>query len=105
MLVWCKIEHTVTDASRTWGIDGRVRKSKFAVAKDWPDITGCMPDGRFLAIETKTKRGRLSVGQADLLARLRRCGAVVIVPRSLEDAAQALKSEGIESQVIEKILQ
>lgn len=104
LLGWCKIDYTVTDASRTWGMNGEPRKSKFSVTKDWPDVTGCMPDGRFLAIETKTKGGRLTVGQSVLLARMRKAGAVVIVPRSIEDAARALKASGVVSQFIEKLL-
>lgn len=85
-----RFPHAVTDASRVWGKDGGVRKSK--VNPDWPDISGVIPAhwnsalaGRALFIETKAAWGRLSPGQALLHAQLRAAGAVVLVPYSVDE--------------------
>lgn len=92
-LTLLRIPFSVTDASRAFGHDGQPRKSK--VAKDWPDVTGVLPpDGRMLAIECKTRKGKLSKGQKEMLEKLEAAGALVIVPRCFEDVEQALKASG-----------
>lgn len=57
-----------------------------------PDIIGCLPDGRMLAIEVKSERGRLTMWQEIFLEELRQRGAVVIVARSLDDVVNVLKN-------------
>ena len=58
-----------------------------------PDIVGCMSYsgwGRFIAIEVKTPKGRLSKIQGFRLARFREVGALVVVARSVRDVEEAL---------------
>ncbi|HKX46177.1 MAG TPA: VRR-NUC domain-containing protein [Planctomycetota bacterium] len=58
-----------------------------------PDIVGCMSYsgwGRFVAIECKTARGRLSKLQEFRLERFRAVGALVVVARSVSDVETAL---------------
>lgn len=50
------------------------------------DIIGIMPDGRFLAVEVKTKTGRVTEAQENFLAAVRARGGVAGVCRSVEDA-------------------
>jgi len=50
-----------------------------------PDITGCYK-GRYVGIEVKRPKGRITPLQADTLLKLKVCGAVVGVARCLEDA-------------------
>jgi hypothetical protein len=88
MLEWLGICHTVTDASRVWGPDGKPRKSK--VDKDWPDILIVFDGGTAGFIETKSKRGVLSDGQKMKIALLKSLSARVIVPRSVEEVYQWL---------------
>ena len=61
-----------------------------------PDIVGSL-NGRLLAIEVKTPKGRLSALQKLTLERLKKTGAIVGVARSVEDAraiiSQAMASE------------
>lgn len=54
------------------------------------DILGIMPDGRFLAIECKAERGRLSVMQRDFLEDIRSRGGVAFVARGVEDVEKNL---------------
>lgn len=105
-----RIPHTVTDASVVKVADGSFRAGK--VASGWPDITGCLPPsvspllaGRLLAIEVKTKTGKLRPGrivkrgfrreyvpgQAETLMALRKAGAVAFVARSIEDVIEGLR--------------
>jgi ribosome biogenesis protein Nip4 len=92
ILDYLKLPYSVTDASRVYGVDGRVRRSK--VATGWPDITGCLMSGRFFCIEVKKAKGRLSEEQSSTLARLRTAGAAVCVAHSVEEAVEFLYTEG-----------
>jgi hypothetical protein len=58
------------------------------------DILGILPGGRFLAIECKAERGRLSDEQARFLAEIRGLGGLAIVARSFKDIASVLRREG-----------
>jgi hypothetical protein len=93
LLSWLKLPFSVTDASRVWGKDGKPRASK--VATGWPDITGCLPSGQFMAIEVKGSKGRLKPAQKETLERLRASGAAVLVAHSLEDAVHFLYIKGL----------
>ena len=86
----CGIEASITDASRAFGPDGLPRRSK--VERSWPDITGCLPGGRMLAIEVKTPDGRFQPGQPERIARLRAQGALVIVALSVEDVEREIRA-------------
>lgn len=103
LLALCKVPHSVTDASRAFGPDGKARRSK--VDEGWPDISGVLPpSGRALFIETKSRAGRLSPGQRKKIAELRSAGALVFVPRSVEDLARGLIAAGIHHQALDELL-
>lgn len=54
------------------------------------DIIGITADGRFLAIEVKTKTGRVSDEQQRFIDAVRRKGGVAGVARSVADALKLL---------------
>jgi hypothetical protein len=58
------------------------------------DILGCLPDGRFLAVEVKAPHGRLSPEQSEFLEKVRGLGGVAVVARSFRELDVALRSEG-----------
>jgi hypothetical protein len=58
------------------------------------DIMGCLPDGRFLAVECKAKKGRLSEAQQDFLNEIERLGGLAIVARSFQEVDLALRGAG-----------
>ena len=71
----------------------------------WPDVTVSLPpSGRLLGIETKSLNGKLRSSQIACHAWLRSSGAVVIVPRSVEDVAVALIKAGIHHQALSQLL-
>jgi len=58
------------------------------------DILGCLPGGRFLAIEVKAQRGRLSPEQSAFLEKIRGLGGMAVVVRSFRELDAALRHEG-----------
>ena len=58
------------------------------------DIIGILPDGKFLAIETKSKNGSLTPEQKDFLEKVRGLGGVAILARSLRELGDALCANG-----------
>jgi hypothetical protein len=88
MLTHHKICYSVTDASRSFGKDGRPRPSK--VREGWPDITGVYR-GKFFGLEVKSKIGYASAIQKSCHNRIRANGGFVKVVRSWEDALLLLK--------------
>ena len=58
------------------------------------DILGCLPGGRFLAVEVKAPAGRLAPEQSAFMEKVRGLGGVSIVVRSFKELDQALRAEG-----------
>ena len=55
-----------------------------------PDIVGILKDGRFLGIEVKTEKGRLSDHQIRFIKNIQDAGGIAFVARSLEDVIEGL---------------
>jgi hypothetical protein len=75
--------------------DHRARLA-FLGSAGWPDIIGCLPDGRFLGIEVKTpeRRNNLTALQFDTLAVMMKQGALAFTATGIEDVEVRLKREG-----------
>jgi hypothetical protein len=58
------------------------------------DILGCLPGGRFLAIECKAEKGRLSGVQREFLNEIERLGGLAMVARSFQEVDLALREAG-----------
>jgi hypothetical protein len=58
------------------------------------DILGCLPDGRFLAVECKSRSGRLSLEQLAFIEKIRGKGGVAVVAHSFRELDVALRREG-----------
>lgn len=54
------------------------------------DILGVLPGGRFLAIEVKTQRGRVSDPQQAFMDNINRNGGLAFVARSVDDVIEGL---------------
>jgi hypothetical protein len=54
------------------------------------DILGILKGGRFMAIEVKSEGGVVSKVQREWLNRVRGCGALAMVARSVEDVQKAI---------------
>lgn len=54
------------------------------------DILGCLEGGRFLAIEVKSEKGKLTPEQRTFLERVHELGGVAMVARSVDDVMQKL---------------
>jgi hypothetical protein len=58
------------------------------------DIIGCLPDGRFLAVEVKAPGGRLSPEQREFLEDIRGLGGFALVVRDWRELDAALRGGG-----------
>ncbi len=67
-----------------WNPNGR--PVTFGMAPGASDIIGLRHDGRFVAIEVKTKRGKPSDAQDNFLNRVREHNGIAGVARTPEDA-------------------
>ena len=56
------------------------------------DILGLMPDGRMLAIEVKSKTGRISPEQMKFITLVNKNGGVAFVSRSIQQTWDQLKT-------------
>jgi hypothetical protein len=70
--------------------EGRARRYVRFGFKGCPDILGQLSDGRLLAIECKTRTGRLSDDQRAFLGRVESGNGIAIVARSISDVATGL---------------
>ena len=68
-------------------VGGRVQR--FGLCKGSADLIGIL-DGRFVALEVKTERGRVSPEQQLFLDLVRRRGGFAAVVRSIDDARAAV---------------
>ena len=70
--------------------DGSTRYIRANTQKGMSDIMGILKDGRTLAIEVKSRTGRMRPGQEEFLQTIRSAGGVAGVCRSVEDAVRLL---------------
>lgn len=56
------------------------------------DILGIAPNGAFLAVEVKTKTGRVSPEQQRFIDAVNKAGGIAGVARSVEDALELIRS-------------
>lgn len=66
------------------------RIMKFGLCVGSSDIIGIAPDGRFLAIEVKTKTGRASKEQLRFIEAVKNAGGIAGIARSVEEALDLL---------------
>ncbi len=57
----------------------------------WPDITGLLPDGRFIGVECKARRGGKQLPQQKRIEQeIRKRNGIYILARSADDVAKSL---------------
>ena len=85
-LCWRQNSGTFAERNR----DGTTRYIRANTQRGMSDIMGALMDGRTLAIEVKSRTGRMRPGQEEFLATIRQAGGVAGVCRSVEDAVALL---------------
>lgn len=70
--------------------DGRTQR--FGLCPGSADLIGIGPGGRFLAIEVKTKHGRVAPDQARFIDLVRARGGIAGICRSVEDAVALVQA-------------
>ena len=86
-LCWRQNSGTFAERNR----DGSVRYIRANTQRGMSDIMGAMMDGRTLAIEVKSRTGRMRPGQEEFLQQIRAAGGVAGVCRSVDDAVRLLE--------------
>lgn len=99
----CGLPYSVTDASLTFDDSGKVM-GRAVTCDGWPDVTGCLPGGRFLGIETKTADGKLRPAQIKVHAHITDQGGAVIVPRSVDDFARQMIMLGFNHPALARVV-
>jgi len=61
-----------------------------AIPRGWPDITGLLPDGRFIGVECKAPGGRQSAAQKRMEQEIRNRNGIYVLARSDEDVTRAI---------------
>lgn len=89
--------HRFNVGAHAWssvGEDGKIKRHFVRYAfPGCSDIIGQMKDGRFLAVEIKSAKGRLTEDQKQFLAVVRQNGGVALTVRSVSDTIQGLENE------------
>ena len=86
-LCWRQNSGTFQERNR----DGSVRYIRANTQRGMSDVMGALMDGRTLAIEVKSRTGRMRPGQEEFLASIRAAGGVAGVCRSVDDAVRLLE--------------
>ena len=86
-LCWRQNSGTFQERNR----DGTTRYIRANTQRGMSDIMGALMDGRTLAIEVKSRTGKMRPGQEEFLATIRQAGGVAGVCRSVEDAMKLLE--------------
>lgn len=94
ILEWLELNKIIAWKNHSVAIFDPVKKS-FRKLSKWvrpgvSDILGILSDGRFLAIEVKSKTGKTSGVQSDFLSDITSSGGVAFVARSVEDVESRL---------------
>jgi hypothetical protein len=61
----------------------------------WPDITGCMPGGRFIGVECKAATGKQDRLQVLAQMKIEGNGGLYILAHSLEELVEELAKENV----------
>ena len=62
-----------------------------AVPAGWPDITGLLPDGRFIGVECKAPGGRQSPVQRLIEQEIRKRSGIYVLAHSVEDVQREIE--------------
>jgi len=70
-----------------------------AIPAGWPDITGLLPDGRFIGVECKAPRGRQNPAQKAMEREIRKRNGIYILAHCVEDVETCLRTAGRQEQI------
>jgi hypothetical protein len=65
---------------------------RYGLCNGSSDLVGLAPDGRFLAVEVKTAKGRVSKAQQSFIDMVNDMGGIGMVARSVEEFAYGLQN-------------
>ena len=90
-VAWVQRFNTGAHVTAETGANGKPKRRFIRYAfPGCADLLGQLRDGRFLAVEVKTRTGRVSPAQEAFLATVARHGGVAVLARSIEDVRRTL---------------
>ena len=108
ILEYLKLRNIFAWKNNTMGVydknRGTYRKNmnKYAI-NGVADILGVLPDGKFLAIEVKTPKGKVSPAQQNFLDRVNKENGLAFVARGLEEVVTKIKEYNNEQRRIKDV--
>jgi len=66
-----------------------------AIPAGWPDITGLLPDGRFIGVECKAPGGRQSSAQKLMEQEIRSRHGIYVLAHEVEDVQRAIEEANV----------
>ena len=99
-----EIQKSIVDYLKTIGItawrqnSGKTKYNVYMAPAGTPDIIGYFPNGKFLGIEVKQPKGKLSNKQKEWHEKAEKSGCVILTAYSLSDVVDYITKElgGIE---------
>jgi hypothetical protein len=89
--LWLKrIPATETDSGAVFIAGKPVKRAN--CYPGWPDITGCLPNGRLFGVEVKGGLGQLSAVQVDCATRIILNGGAFVRANSIADGIDSIQS-------------
>lgn len=62
-----------------------------AIPRGWPDITGLLPDGRFIGVEVKAPGGRQSLAQKAMEQEIRERNGIYVLAFGIDDVRREIE--------------
>jgi len=62
-----------------------------AIPAGWPDVTGLLPDGRFIGVECKASGGRQSPAQKAMEQEIGRRNGIYVLAHGVEDVRKGIE--------------
>ena len=93
ILAYLRMKHILCWKNNTAGIYVRSRNTYIpSHAPGVSDILGVLPGGRFLAVEVKAPKGKVSPHQQQFIDAVNLAGGLAFIAHSVEEAHQAIQA-------------
>jgi len=90
-LEWLNIYGAFVWRNNTGCLKDKTNRPVFFGKPGSADIIGVLPGGRFIAVECKTPKGKLSEKQKEFLQNVEEMGGLTVVARSVDDVINVVE--------------
>jgi len=97
-LEWLNIYGAFVWRNNTGCLKDKTERPVFFGKPGSADIIGVLPGGRFIAVECKAKKGKLSEKQKEFLTNVEEMGGLAIVARSIDDVINSVENRHLKGK-------